>query len=74
MIPSMKWFCLETIAQDKFMPTVLGQRSVSGCLLEEFIEFECPLFLIPLCQSELYSQRSKVHDNLQIHIEKIEKR
>ena len=67
MIPSMKWFCLATNAQDKFLSTV------SGCILEEFIEFECPLFLIPLCQSELYSQRSKVHDNLQIHIEQIEK-
>ena len=58
MIPSYKWFCLKTNAKDKFITLK------RNCQLEEIIEYECPLILIPLCRSELSSQRNKVLSNL----------
>ena len=60
MIPTLNWFCLETKAQDKFITTT----SKKNCKIEETINYECPLILIPLCRAELTSQRRKVLSNL----------
>ena len=57
MIPN--YFCLETQAHEKF------HEKSSGCVLEETINYQCPTVLYPLCKYEVYSQRSKVLNNLQ---------
>ena len=62
MIPSYKWFCLKTNAKDKFVTLK------KNCQVEEIIEYECPLLLVPLCRAELASQRNKVLSNLKDQI------
>ena len=59
MIPYLNMFCLKTEAQDNFV------TKEDDCLVEEVIEYECPLLLLPLCKAELNSQRTKVLENLQ---------
>ena len=73
------YFCLETHGIDKFHinPTVILRESLfynwSDCILEETIEYQCPTLLIPLCMSEVNKQRSKVLDNLKIHLRRLKK-
>ena len=62
MIPKLDLFCLNTEAFDEFKANKNDEYS---CIIEETIDYECPLALIPLCKAELLSQRTKVLNNLQ---------
>ena len=62
MLPKLNMWCLTTHAVDAFYDYKVSTKK--GCQLQEVIEFECPLLLVPLCHAEVKSQRTKVLENL----------